>query len=121
ADHRWPIRASRIEDLARALAARLGLGPAGASDIADQILDAVASDLRSAGPAALIIAGEHQPAAVHRLAHGMNAALGAFRHTVDYIPSPEFRADREITLAELIDAAKQGDIGSLLILGQNPV
>src|SRR5438067_8356301 len=87
ADHRWPARSSRIEGVARALAARLGLVPAGASDVSDKILDAVATDLRSAGPSALIIAGEHQPAAVHRLAHGMNAALGAFRHTVDYIPS----------------------------------
>ena len=49
---------------------------------------------RRIAAAALVMAGEAQPAAVHALAHAMNDALGNVGATVTYTPTPEARADR---------------------------
>ena len=48
ADHRLPLRSSEIEQFARALAAKLGLGGSGARSLpaAEKWLDAVAKDLQ---------------------------------------------------------------------------
>ena len=43
---------------------------------AEQWIAAVASDLTRAAGRSLVVAGERQPAAVHALAHAINAALG---------------------------------------------
>src|SRR5262249_35897767 len=85
ADHRLPLRASQVELFARALAGKLGLGgsaslPAGAN----KFLEAVAKDLQAHRGSSLVVAGEQQPAAVHALAHAINAALGNAGSTVYY-------------------------------------
>jgi molybdopterin-containing oxidoreductase family iron-sulfur binding subunit len=118
ADHRWPMRASQIQPVAEALAARLA-GSATAGDL--PALAAIADDLRAAGPNALMIAGAHQPAAVHRLVHAMNAALQVRGVTVDYITSPEYRPAGAIAAAELVERMNRGAITSLLVLDGNPV
>jgi Fe-S-cluster-containing dehydrogenase component len=120
ADHCWPIRASRMANVAAALAGRLGIAAAPSSEVPGQALDAIADDLRAAGHNALVLAGPHQPAIVHRLAHAMNARLGAFRHAVDYIPAPDYRPETALTLAELVERMRRGEIHTLLILSGNP-
>src|ERR1700676_5826144 len=73
ADHRLPLRASEIEQFARALAAKLGLGGSGAlSSAAQKWLEVVAKDLQGHRGSSLVIAGEQQSAEVHALAHAMN-------------------------------------------------
>src|SRR5260370_10068252 len=86
ADHRVPLRASDVELFARALAAKLGLGGSGAQlpSTAEKWLDAVAKDLPKHKGASLVVAGEHQPAEVHALAHAINAALGNVGATLYY-------------------------------------
>src|SRR5438477_5892516 len=77
ADHRLPLRASNVEIFARALAAKLGLGGSAAiPPSAEKWLDAVAKDLQQHKGTSLVVAGEHQPAEVHALAHAINASLG---------------------------------------------
>src|SRR3989442_13415856 len=77
ADHRLPLRASEVELVARALAAKLGLGGSAAlSSIAEKWLDALVKDLQQHKGASLVIEREHQPPAVHTLAHAINESLG---------------------------------------------
>src|SRR5262249_15031443 len=85
ADHRLPLKYGVVEQLARALAGKLGLGGSGSVPAqAEKFLDAVAKDLQANKQRSLVIAGEHQPASVHALAHAMNAALGSVGNTVYY-------------------------------------
>jgi molybdopterin-containing oxidoreductase family iron-sulfur binding subunit len=121
ADHRWPVRASAMDAVARALLARLTGRTAAPAAIGDAVLDAVADDLRAAGPAALVIAGPHQPEFVHLAAHALNSTLGAVRHTVDYIAAPDYRGADEGDLSVLVEAAYAGEIAALAIFDGDPV
>jgi len=47
-------------------------------------LEAVAKDLQKERRASLVVAGEYQPAAVHALAHAINASLGNVGTTLYY-------------------------------------
>ena len=85
-------------------------------------VDAVAADLQAAGARALVVAGEHQSAAVQVLAAAMNQALGAVGSTVSYFPSQAARVEgRTGTLGELVGDMAAGKVDLLLILDANPV
>ncbi len=94
ADHRLPLKARDVEPFARALAAEIGAtsqrGEFELSDIERRWIRAIAKDLADHRGAALLIAGETQPAAVHALAHAMNESLGATDRTVSYIRPTTF-------------------------------
>ena len=85
ADHRLPVRASEVEQLARAIAAGLGAGGGTGQGIRStrSFVAAVVKDLQAHKGAAVVIPGDNQPPAVHALAHAMNQALGASGNTVD--------------------------------------
>ncbi|HEV1993043.1 MAG TPA: TAT-variant-translocated molybdopterin oxidoreductase [Candidatus Acidoferrum sp.] len=123
ADHRLPLRATEVEQFARALAAKFGLG--GSAELptgAEKWLDAVAKDLQGHKGASLIVAGEHQPAEVHALAHAINAALGNVGTTLFYTRSVEERPVNHVeSLRELCADLDSGKVETLLILGVNPV
>jgi molybdopterin-containing oxidoreductase family iron-sulfur binding subunit len=123
ADHRLAAPPSRVEALARALAGRVGVNAAGGTEplsaAESRWLEAVAADLRGHRGAALVIAGQGQPPAVHALAHAMNEALGAVGKTVRYLEPVEFAAPG--TLAELAADMHAGKVDMLMILGGNPV
>ena len=123
ADHHLPLRASEIELFARALAAKLGLG--GAATLTGNNaawLDAVAKDLRKHKGASLVVAGEHQPAEVHALAHAINAALGNAGTTVYYTEPVEAHPVNHLeSLRELCADIEANKVVTLLILGANPV
>ncbi len=123
ADHRLPLRASEVELFARALAAKLGLGGSGAlSPAAEKWLDAVAKDLQKHKGASLVVAGEHQPAEVHALAHAINAALANVGTTLYYTQPVEERPVNHLeSLRELCADIDAGKVETLLILGVNPV
>src|SRR6266852_2895498 len=123
ADHRLPLRASEVEQFARALAAKLGLGGgATLAPAAERWLEAVAKDLQKYRRNSLVVAGEQQPAEVHALVHAINAALGGVGITLYYTEPVEARPVNYVeSLRELctdIDASK---VDTLLILGVNPV
>jgi MoCo/4Fe-4S cofactor protein with predicted Tat translocation signal len=125
ADHRLVAPAARVERLARTIAARLGVKGVQVVDIEPNELawiERAAEDLEEHRGASIVIAGEHQPAAVHALAHAINEALGSHGSTVLHIdpvaPHPLAALD---SLTELVREMNAGEVEVLLILGQNPV
>ena len=125
ADHRLPLRASQIEGFARAVAARVGVAGAGGGELpeaATKWLEPLAKDLQGAKGRSLVIAGDGQPAAVHALAHAMNAALGNVGTTVTYTETAEAQPiDQRMALTELVGEMNAGAVELLIILGGNPV
>jgi molybdopterin-containing oxidoreductase family iron-sulfur binding subunit len=126
ADHRLPLAAGDVEALARAVAAALGLrvrtvdAPAVATH--RRWIEAVARDLERHRGAALVVAGEQQPAAVHALAHAMNDALGNVGRTVVHTQPVEARpVDQSASLHELVTDMAAGQVECLVVLGGNPV
>ncbi len=123
ADHRLPLRASEVDSFARVVASKLGLAAAASvSPAAERWATEVAKDLQSHQGSSLIVAGEHQPAEVHALAHAMNAALGNVGATVYYTqPVEAHPANYLESLRELCADIDRGKVDTLLILGSNPV
>ncbi len=124
ADHRLPIRAADVESFARALASAIG-GNAGTSangNVTDQkFVSALARDLQSRKGSSVVIAGDHQPPAVHALAHAMNQVLGNAGQTVFYTePVDANPVNRNESLHTLVEDMRGGKVDLLLILGGNP-
>ena len=123
ADHRLPLRYAEIEQFARALAAKLGLGGSGklAPDT-EKWLDVVVKDLKKYPRRTLVIAGEQQPAEVHALAHAINAALGNVGTTLYYTEPVEAHPVNHLeSLSELCADIDAGKVSTLIIVGVNPV
>ena len=123
ADHRLAIKPSQMIEAAKAIAA--GLGVAGASSTYTENaawIAAMTKDLLANRGKAVVVAGQHQPAAVHALAHAMNAALGAVGETVTYIdpltPSDKLQIEQLRELVTDIDAKR---VKMLVMIGGNPV
>jgi MoCo/4Fe-4S cofactor protein with predicted Tat translocation signal len=123
ADHRLPVRASEVEQLARAVAAGLGAGGgASAKPEHQKFVAALVKDLQAHRGAAVVIPGDNQPPAVHALAHAMNQALGADGNTVIYTDPVEAKPqDQTAALKDLVGEMNAGKVDLLLIVGANPV
>lgn len=114
ADHRWPVKAAAIRDLAQALL--------DGSSVGDLPLAKVLADLRANLGGSVVVAGPHQPPAVHALVHQINASLGAIGRTVRYTaPLDATLNDRVQSLATLTQELNGGQVSAVLILGGNPV
>jgi molybdopterin-containing oxidoreductase family iron-sulfur binding subunit len=121
ADHRFIVRASEVETVAWDLAAALGVGGATSTGKVKEAV-AIARDLQAHKGACVVVAGDHQPATVHALAHAMNAALGNVGKTVDYTDPIEGNpVDQLESLRQLVADMNAGKVDSLLILAGNPV
>jgi molybdopterin-containing oxidoreductase family iron-sulfur binding subunit len=124
ADHRLTLRASEIEALSRALAAKLGVAVEGdtVSAATQKWVDALAADLKAHEGRSLVIAGEEQPAAVHAVTHLINAKLGNAGKTVQYLPPAEFDGvDNRESIGTLVREMREGKVDVLVILSGNPV
>src|SRR5262245_64457039 len=123
ADHRFPLRPSRIANAALALARAVGVGGLAEPAPAEGMnIEAVARDLAAHRGSSLVVAGYGQPAIVHALAHEMNAALGNVGRTVVYTdPVEAAPVDQLASVRELVEAMNEGQVDVLLILGGNPV
>jgi molybdopterin-containing oxidoreductase family iron-sulfur binding subunit len=123
ADHRLPVRASEVEGFSRSLASALGgSAAASANPGTAKFLAAVAADLAKHKGASLVIAGDHQPPAVHAIAHAMNAALGNVGKTVFYTdPVDANPVNQTESLRELVSDMRAGKVDLLVIVGGNPV
>ena len=104
ADHRLPVRASEVEKFARGL------------------LKTIGPDLASHQGSSVIIPGDHQPPAVHAIAHGLNAELGNVGKTVLYTdPVDANPVNQTESLRELVADMRAGKVDLLVIMGGNPV
>ncbi len=123
ADHRLPLKPSEVEQFARALAAKLGLGGSGTlSPAAAKWLDVAAGDLQKNRGKSLVAAGEFQPREVHALAHAINAALGNVGTTLYYTEPVEANPVNQLeSFTELCADMDAGKVSTLLIFGSNPV
>lgn len=121
ADHRLALRPSRVGALAAELAAAVeALTAGGSPEAGEGWIAAAAADLVAAGPAGLVLAGDHQPARVHRAALAINARLGALGRSLALIEPPDaLAADGE--LDALVAAIGAGEVTTLLVLGANPL
>src|SRR5204863_8865950 len=115
------------EAVARAVAAGLGAGgQAGgtppAQGVPPQWINALVKDLQNSRTRSVVIAGPHQPPAVHALAFAMNQALGNVGKTVTFTAPVEVHfGAREGTLRELVDDMRGGRVQTLVIMSANPV
>jgi MoCo/4Fe-4S cofactor protein with predicted Tat translocation signal len=122
ADHRLPLRAADIETFARALATAVGInagGGVGGEEL--RFVSALAKDLQSHKGSSVVIAGDHQPPAVHAIAHSINQALGNVGQTVVYTePVDSNPVNRNESLHGLVEDMRAGKVDLLLILAGNP-
>jgi len=125
ADHRAAVKAREVHDVAAALAAAVGVAaPAAGTPTAavQKMLPVMAQDLLARRGRSIVIAGPHQPAAVHALARAMNEALGNVGSTVVYTaPVVATPADGAASLAALVADMNASKVDALLVLGGNPV
>ncbi len=124
ADHRLALRAADVEQFAWSLASAVGAdtgGRKGSPTAADKWIGPIVRDLQKHRGAGVVMAGEHQSAAVHALAHAMNAALGNVGKTVTYTdPVAAEPVDQVASLYDLVKDLDAGVVDLLLILGGNP-
>jgi MoCo/4Fe-4S cofactor protein with predicted Tat translocation signal len=124
ADHRWPMKNEDIERVTRDLARRIGIAVPGSASTAlkNHEAKALVDDLTNHLGESLVIAGEHQPAAVHALAHAMNERLGnsglTFTYTEPVVSRP---VDEFESLTHLVDDMAAGEVDTLIIVGGNPI
>jgi len=126
ADHRLPLKAIDIENFTRALAKKLDVAgtPAASalSEYATKWLDGLAKDLESRKGKSIVVAGDHQPAAVHALVHAINAHLGNLGQTVSLIEPIEAKPSEQLKdLAGLVNEMGEGKVDLLFIIESNPV
>ncbi|HEV7264977.1 MAG TPA: 4Fe-4S dicluster domain-containing protein [Falsiroseomonas sp.] len=119
ADRHILLHPRGIEPFGRAVAAALGVpGLQGAASHPEAA--AVAAALRSAGSAAVVLAGRAEAPGLHALAHAVNAALGSevVHHAAPVLarPAPMGAA----ALRPLVQAMADGAATHVLLLGVNP-
>ena len=132
ADHRLAVKPSQVEAFARAVASRLGVGGSAPPARCPGKTGWTRwwRICKRAGRAALVIAGERQPAGVHALAHAMNQALGSIGNTVNLVAplaggaaaaGADAAANAAISLQALAQDLNGGAVDTLVILEDNPV
>jgi molybdopterin-containing oxidoreductase family iron-sulfur binding subunit len=126
ADHRLAVKPSQVSEVAKALAAAIGIGgaaPTGLSGEAIQWINAMAKDLQAFRGRSIVVPGDTQSPTVHALAHAINGALGNAGQTVVYTePLAPFTERTQVEqLRELIADIDAGRVKMLVILGGNPV
>lgn len=122
ADHRKAVKPSQMPEIAKAVAAALGVSGAASTFVdSDGWIAAMAKDLLAFKGKSLVIAGDHQPAVVHALVHSINAALGNVGTTVKYTdpltPSEKTQVEQ---LRELVTDIDAGRVKMLVMIGGNP-
>jgi molybdopterin-containing oxidoreductase family iron-sulfur binding subunit len=124
ADHRVPLRASQFDQFVRFFGSALGVWghDAGTWNGDSGILAAHAvDDLMAHRGSSLIVAGDHQPPAVHALAHAINAKLGNVGKTVFYTdPVDANPVHQTESIKELVGDINAGKVDLLVVLGGNP-
>ncbi|RYG75318.1 4Fe-4S dicluster domain-containing protein [bacterium] len=124
ADHRLPLKAAAVDGFTRALAAAAGVpGVSGTLDEAQQKwVTAIADDLKANRGRVIVVAGAHQPPAVHALAHAITATLGSSGSAITYHAPIEGNTKLQgAALTELVADMNAGRVKTLVVMGANPV
>ena len=124
ADHRFPVRASEVEDIAHGLAYDSWLEghSARAEDGVKRLQRLLGQELTDHSGSSVVIAGEHQSPAVHALAHAINNRLGNIGTTVFYTdPVNANPINQTESIKDLVADMRAGKVDLLVILGGNPV
>lgn len=132
ADHRLRLQAGQIGPFALSLASELSKNgvalnlPAEISNnelknVDQQWIGALAADLVKNKERSLLTAGKQQPASVHALVYMINEALGNNGKSVEYVAVKDSSQSSLNSLVELNSAMNAGKVGTLFILGGNPV
>ena len=122
-DHRIAVKPSQMPEIAKAIAAKLGVAGASSSYTENaKWIEVCAADLLAHAGRTIVVAGNNQPPVVHALAHAMNAKLGSAGKTLDYAePFQPFAETTQIEqLRGLIQEIDAGIVKMLVILGGNP-
>jgi len=120
ADHRWPCRSQEVLEVARMIGERR-YGQHGPVHSASDFAVAVDQDLVNHRGAGIVIAGDHQPAPVHALAHLLNEQLGNVGKTVFYTDTVDANPINQTeSIKELAADMQAGKVDLLIILGGNP-
>ena len=140
ADHRFPVKAAQVDGIARALAQAVGVGgQIGAEQVtAEQAkwIGEIAKDLQANAGRVIVVAGAHQPPAVHALAMAMTESLGlplsapvqsASQVTQSNQPTITYHAPIEgapvphdAGLQAVVGEMNAGRIKTVLVVGSNP-
>jgi MoCo/4Fe-4S cofactor protein with predicted Tat translocation signal len=127
ADHRLGMRSELGLPFAMALDAALGGGGLPNSEFLKeskvaQFISVLAEELKANTGRAVVIAGRRQPAEVHALVAKINQAIGAVGATLDYHEDPDpGRPSHLKSITTLASDMNAGKVGTLIILGGNPV
>ncbi|MFZ0731663.1 MAG: TAT-variant-translocated molybdopterin oxidoreductase [Candidatus Sulfotelmatobacter sp.] len=121
ADHRWPAKASEIVQFAHSLLGERIYGQHGPVKNLGDFAVAASQELVNHRGSSIVIAGDHQPAEVHALAHALNAGLGNVGKTVFYTDPVDANPVNQFdSLKELIADINGGKVDLLIILDGNP-
>lgn len=123
ADHRLPLKQSEMAPFLRAIAQAVGApGGAQSNGSYSKWVNVIAKDLLAHRGGSLIAVGDQQPAVLHALAHGINAALGNAGNTLTYTNPIEIQpADNLSGLRELVGEMNAGKVDAIAMIGVNPV
>ncbi len=125
ADHRLPVRAHEIERCAAVLSAPAAVALTeaahGLGEAAEKFFDLLSGDLERSAGSSVVLAGDHQPPAVHAFAHAINAKLGNIGKTVFYSdPVDANPVNQTESLKDLAADMRGGKVDLLIVLGGNP-
>ena len=122
ADHRLPLRAAEVESFVRALDMLLGddTDESMVRPEQEKFLDAGEGPEGHRG-SSVVIAGDHQPAAVHAFVHRINQSLGNVGNTVVYTdPVNANPVNQGESLKDLVADMRAAKVDVLVIMGGNP-
>jgi MoCo/4Fe-4S cofactor protein with predicted Tat translocation signal len=118
ADHRLPQPSASVGWGAAILEA-MTVGMKDGNDLHD--FREIPKDLLAHRGSGLVIAGDHQPPAVHMAAHAINAELGNVGKTVFYTdPVDANPVNQTESIKDLVSEIAAGKVDILVILGGNP-
>ena len=123
ADHRLAVKPSQMPEIAKAIAAAVGVGGASSSYVQNGAwVAAMAKDLMEHRGRSLVVAGDNQPPIVHAVAHAINGVLGNVGTTVTYTDPLSISDRTQIEgLRELVADIDAGRVKMLVMMGGNPV
>ena len=126
AEHRLPVEASKLLDITKLIAGKLGIPQGNPNLKIDGVdsrwIEALTKDLIKHQGKSAIIPGDHVDGRIHALAHAINAKLENIGKSILYTDSIEtdFK-QKSISLEQVSKKLKAGKIKGIFILGSNPI